>query len=91
MLWKNLTSHHYSKEGNSESLDYSWVMRSLSREEVHPALTKSYDKIRSLPDNFIKTKAQSMGQPTSIQTNSRLYLNSFLPRTIIELKLIETK
>ena len=61
------------------------LMRILSREEVYSALMKSYDEIMSLPDNFIKTRAQSEGQPTSIQTNDRPHFNSFQPRTIREL------
>ena len=62
------------------------LMRILSREDTHPALIESYDELMRPPDNFIQTRAQYHGHPTSMQTNSNLYYNSFLPKTVRELR-----
>ena len=69
-----------------QSQRLSLLMRILSKEESHPALCSSYDDLMDRPSNFIQTRAQSRGLPTSISCNHTLYHNSFLPRTIRELK-----
>ena len=63
------------------------LMRILSKEEDHPALVDSYNELINIPTNFIQTRSQSQGLPTRLQTNSSLFYNSFLPKTIRELKL----
>jgi len=61
-------------------------MRILQKEEYHPALSAAYDEliIINTPESFIQTRAQTLGQPRSVSTNC--YYNSFLPRTIRDLK-----
>ena len=63
------------------------LMRVLSKEDIHPALTESYDKLITIPTNFIQTRSQRHGVPITLQTNRSLFHNSFLPKTIRDLKL----
>ena len=62
------------------------LMKILSREDTHPALIESYDELMRRPNNFIQTRAQYHGHPTSMQTNSNLYYYNFLPKTVRELR-----
>lgn len=62
------------------------LMRILQKEEYHPALSAAYDELINTPESFIQTRAQTLGQPRSVSTNNNCYYNSFLPRTIRDLK-----
>ena len=62
------------------------LMRILSGEDTHPALIESYDGLMRHPDNFIQTRAQYHGHSTSMLTNSNVYYNQFLPKTVRELR-----
>jgi len=65
---------------------FNLLMRILSEEDSHSALCASYEQLINLPDNFVQTRAQSKGIPASIYTRNSSFYNSFLPRTIRELK-----
>ena len=59
----------------------------LSNEEAHPALIESYDEITNEQDTAIITRAKDKGLPRSISTIGNCFHNSFLPRTIRDLKI----
>jgi len=63
-------------------------MEILAKEEQHLALSSAYDELLNKPTNStIQTRSQARGQPRSVGANSTKYLNSFLPRTIRDLKI----
>ena len=62
-------------------------MRILSDEEKHEALSSAYDEIINDRNNTSMTRAAARGEPTSIYTSTQLYHNSFLPRTVRDLRL----
>ena len=62
------------------------LLKILAKEEQHPALSTAYDDILNQPSNM-RTRSQTMGVPRSVGTNSNRYHNSFLPRTIRDLKI----
>lgn len=71
------------RKGNRHSL----LLRILSKENNHQALTNSYDKlINDRPDDIAITRAASKQHPATIYAKSSTYHGSFLPKTIRELK-----
>ena len=60
----------------------------LSKEESHPALSASYDEIVNQPPTSVQTRrrATTRNEPRSISTTGNCFHNSFLPRTIRDLK-----
>ena len=69
-------------EGNRHGL----LLRILSRETNHQVLANSYDKlINDRPDDIAITRAASR-HPATIYVKSSTYHESFLPKTIRELK-----
>jgi hypothetical protein len=66
----------------------SLLMRILSDEENHEALTYAYDEvINNRANATMVTRAATRGEPTAIFASSKLYHNSFLPRTVRDLRL----
>ena len=61
--------------------------RILSKEENHNALADSYDElIQDRPAETVSTRATTRGEPPTIYAKKSVYHNSFLPRTVRELK-----
>ena len=70
----------------------SLLMRILSDEDRHEALSSAYDEIvKDRTNTTMTTRAASRGEPTSIYASTRLYHNSFLPRTIRDLRIGQTQ
>ena len=69
----------------------SLLMRLLSSEENHSSLISSYDELTQvrLP-NQPTTRAATRGDPPTIYAKTSVYHNSFLPRTVREMKLTTT-
>lgn len=66
----------------------SLLMRILSDEERHDVLASAYDEIIDNRNKMtITTRAATRGEPTAIYASSQLYHNSFIPRTIRDLRL----
>ena len=66
----------------------SLLMKILSAEESHKTLSSAYDEITNCRRNTtMTTRAAEKGQPTSIYASTTAYHNSFLPRSIRDLKL----
>lgn len=63
------------------------LIQILSKEEHHPALSKSYDHIVNKTSSTVLTRSQAQGVPRSVTTNYSNYHNSFLPRTIRDMKI----
>ena len=59
----------------------------LSREEAHPALCSSYDEIINQPHTTVSTRSQTRNEPRSIAATGNCFHNSFLPRTIRDMKI----
>ena len=62
------------------------LMRFLAKEEHHSSLSESYNEIMKQPATTIITRSQTRGIPATFRTNNTQYHNSFLPRTIRNLK-----
>ena len=58
----------------------------LAKEEHHSSLSESYNEITNQPIKTMATRLQKCGISTTFRTNSIQYHNSFLPRTIHDLK-----
>ena len=58
----------------------------LAKEEHHPSLFELYNAIMKQPATTRTTRSQTRGIPATFQTNNTQYHNSFLPRTIRDLK-----
>ena len=66
----------------------SLLFKILEHEDRHSALSSSYDElIGDRAGMTMTTRAASGNQPTSIFASSQAYHNSFLPRTIRDLRL----
>ena len=66
---------------------HALLMRILSKEENHESLSSSYDELMSVkPDNIPNTRAATRGDPPTIYAKTSAYHNSFLPKTVRELK-----
>ena len=65
----------------------SLLMRILTNEECHTALSTTYDEIINGRRNItVTTRAAARGEPLSIATQSTIYHQSFLPRTVRDLR-----
>ena len=63
-------------------------MRILGKEEQHPALNSAYDDLLEHQNvGTVQTRSQTFGLPRSVGANSNKYLNSFLPRTIRDMRI----
>ena len=64
------------------------LMQILAKEEHHSSLSESYNhnEIMKQPATTMTTRSQTRGIPATFQTNNTQYHNSFLPRTIRDLK-----
>jgi len=66
----------------------SLLMRILQDEERHNVLSSSYDEIMNGREAAtMTTRAASRGEPVSIFASTKAYYDSFLPRTIRDLKI----
>ena len=66
----------------------SLLMRILSDQNKHDTLSADYDEIINCRSQAtMKTRAAERGEPTSIQASSAVYHNSFLPRSIRDLRI----
>ena len=66
----------------------SLLMRILSEQNNHETLSADYDEIVNCrSQNTMETRAAKRGEPTSIQASSTTYHNSFLPKTIRDLRI----
>ena len=64
------------------------LMKILSEEEKYGALSSAYDELlRNPAQSNISTRAATRGEPPSQHLSSRIHHNSFLPKTIRDLKL----
>ena len=63
------------------------LLKILSKEDVHPVLLESYNEIINQNQTSAQTRAQTHEKPQSITTNTNSFHNSFLPRTIRDLKI----
>ncbi len=62
----------------------SLLIRILEDEDRHKTLSKAYDEL--IQDRKYETRAASRGEPNSIITNLNIYHQSFLPRTIRDIR-----
>ena len=63
------------------------LLKILSNEECHEALSYLYDELMNTrPPDMAVTRAVSRGEPQTIYAKSSAYHNSFLPRTVREMK-----
>lgn len=61
----------------------------LQNEEKHNVLSSSYDEIvNNRSKTTMVTRAASRGEPTSIYASSSVFHNSFLPRTIRDMRVL---
>ena len=68
------------------------LLRILSAEDRHEALASAYDElVCDRSEATMTTRAASRGEPTSIYAATQLYYNSFLPRTVRDLRLRPTE
>jgi len=66
-------------------------MRVLSDESKHQTLVSAYDELTKNKNKYtMYTWAAQRGEPTSIYAASKVYFNSFLPRSVRDLKLRST-
>ena len=60
----------------------------LPDEETHRVLASSYDQlVNERPSGFKVTRTAARGEPQSTYAKTPTYYNSFLPKTVRELKL----
>ena len=66
---------------------HSLLLKLLANEENHNSLINAYeDLIYTRPTNMPTTRAAARGDPRTIYAKTSAYHNSFLPRTVRELK-----
>ena len=65
----------------------SLLMQILAKEEHHSSLAKSYEHLMEQPTTSVTTRSQSHGMPATFRTNTSLFHDSFLPRTICDMKI----
>ena len=66
---------------------HSLLLKLLTNEENHNSLINAYeDLMDTKPTNMPNTRAAARGDPRTIYAKTLAYHNSFLPRTIRELK-----
>ena len=67
---------------------HSLLLRLLSKEENHNTLISSYDELMNeRSSNIAVTRAAARSEPPTIYAKKNIYHNSFLPKTVRELKL----
>jgi len=74
-------------QNRCKDLRLSLLMRILVKEEYRPSLLKSYEHLMDQPTASVTTRSQPNGMPTTFRTNTSLFHNHFLPRTICDMKI----
>ena len=70
-----------------KKIRHNILWRLLSNEEHHHLLVNDYDELCSdNPDNTPTTRAITRGVPPTIYAKTSAYYNSFLPKTVREIK-----
>ena len=70
-----------------KKIRHNLLLRLLSNEEHHRLLVNDYDELCSdNPDNTPTTRAMARGVPPTIYAKTSAYYNSFLPKTVREIK-----
>ena len=64
---------------------HTLLLRILSKEENHQST--AYNELLNKLDNALLTRATTRGLPPTITAKTSIYHNSFLPKTVRELKL----
>jgi hypothetical protein len=64
----------------------SLLLKILSAEQSHAALSSEYDDLMKTNQCSMTTRSAARGQPKSIHASKTVYHNSFLPRTVRELR-----
>jgi len=62
------------------------LLNIIAKEDAHPELCAAYDEIIKQTEGAIHTRSQSRNEPKSISTTGNSFYNSFVPRTIWDLK-----
>ena len=75
-----------SLEARKKTQGFSLLMRILAVGDKHAALSTSYDHLMNQKRVSMQTRAQANGLPLTLYARNSLYYNSFLPRTIRDLK-----
>ena len=75
-----------SLEARRKNQRFSLLMRILAVGDKHTALSTSYDHLMNQKRVSMQTRAQAKGLPPTLYARNSLYYNSFLPRTIRDLK-----
>lgn len=71
-----------------KQIRHTLLLRILSKEDNHQSLSSTYNELlSSKPDNAPLTRATTSGHPPTISARTSIYHNSFLPKTVRELKL----
>jgi len=73
-------------EDRRKDIRMSLLMRILAKENCHQALNSTYDELMKENNHQIATRSITRGEPRTIYAASSVYFNSFLPRTVRELK-----
>jgi len=75
------SNYNFSKTGK-KTLRLSLLMRILSDESKHQTLASAYNELTKNKNKYtMYTRAAQRGEPTSIYAASKVYFNSFLPRS----------
>ena len=80
----NLTTLHERHKAGRHNL----LLRILNGEENHQVLASSYEELIKINanNNASISRATARGEPPTIYAKSSAYYNSFLPKTVSELK-----
>jgi len=70
-----------------KDLRFRLLMKILNNEESHKLLVNNYDELMSTNNYTITTRSQTRGEPPTIYASTSTYHQSFLPKTIRELKI----
>ena len=75
-------------EGRRKNHRLSLLHKILSDEDRHETLAAAYEELtKARQDTTMTTRAAVRGEPTAIFASTCLYHNSFLPKTIRDLRL----
>ena len=65
---------------------FALMTKILSEDEKHAVFSSAYSEIVN-DQNQVSTRAAARGEPTSVYAKSHAYYNSFLPKTIRDLRI----
>ena len=74
-----------SLEDRRKDTRLTLLMKILSKETCHSALSEAYDELMNVNRTVVTTRSAVRGEPTSIYASTKSYHNSFLPRTVRDL------